>query len=434
MSSSPPPEAPHFRGKTLTPESPVPVHVPEPQNIPVLQKQTDEIFNLVSTHMTQPSEPRSPQNVLYHPHQPYDSLLVRSASDIAGPEMSKISEGSQEGVESDLQDNGGHGYAIADVGKAWGHHQEPDTSENSLLSSLHPSTSAGVCESLSTHDENKITPLFPNPSQDPTEITQVSPNSPKYSQIASVGRDPETIVAGISGKSSSQSQNQDANVNGEGVNYQSLLDHLSPSLYTASGEGDTSSFTTSVPSGTQNISNPSSTQTPIATLPIPVGLPPRPPPQEKPAIHPNYTPGEDIRTYHNPPAQNPNPQPHYNSQQANSHRLLQGFLHNNDVGPNGLPPPPLATFQQPLSKPNQAPQSPRLPQNRQKDSHGKGGGRAAPSAYDSEDEYPRRPEVEKLYEEFLHEEAIYVAEGTWDRFPQGSRLFVGEFYNKSTFS
>lgn len=34
-------------------------------------------------------------------------------------------------------------------------------------------------------------------------------------------------------------------------------------------------------------------------------------------------------------------------------------------------------------------------------------------------------ELEKLYDEFTSEEAKYVAEGVWDRFPPGSRLFVG---------
>ena len=32
---------------------------------------------------------------------------------------------------------------------------------------------------------------------------------------------------------------------------------------------------------------------------------------------------------------------------------------------------------------------------------------------------------DSAYQRFLLEEASYVAEGTWDRFPQGSRLFVG---------
>jgi hypothetical protein len=34
--------------------------------------------------------------------------------------------------------------------------------------------------------------------------------------------------------------------------------------------------------------------------------------------------------------------------------------------------------------------------------------------------------VQKKYDEFLHDERVYVTEGLWDRFPPGSRLFVGK--------
>lgn len=94
--------------------------------------------------------------------------------------------------------------------------------------------------------------------------------------------------------------------------------------------------------------------------------------------------------------------------------------------------PTPATFQQLLSKPNQSQRSPQLPQYRPRDNHGRNGGRQAPAAYQGEDEHPRRPDAERLFEEFLHDEAIYVSEGTWDRFPQGSRLFVGKSDNTSS--
>ena len=432
MSSSPPAEAPHFRGKTLTPESPVPVHVPEPQNIPVLQKQTDEVFNLMSTHMAHRSEPGNVQNILYDAYQQYDSQGVPSASDVGGSESKNISQGSQEGAESGRRENGGHDYTLADIGKAWEQQQESHTPQNHLPSKLHPSASVGVHESLSTHDQKSLTPIFPSQTQDSTAASHVSSSPFENAQDASVSQGARALEAGLPLKPDSQGQTQDASVNGEGVNYQTLLDHLSPPLSTASREENITSFTSPFRSGIPNVSDPSTSQTPIATLPIPLGLPPRPPPQEKPAIHPNYTPGEDIRSYHNPSAQNSNPQAPYNTQQGNSQRPLQNFMQNNEVAPNGLPPPPLATFQQPLSNPNQAQSSPQLLQHRQKENQGRNVARPAQTAYDGEDEYPRRPEVEKLYEEFLHDEAIYVAEGTWDRFPQGSRLFVGKYRHTLT--
>jgi hypothetical protein len=39
------------------------------------------------------------------------------------------------------------------------------------------------------------------------------------------------------------------------------------------------------------------------------------------------------------------------------------------------------------------------------------------------------PEVQKLYDEFLANERMYVTEGLWDRFPIGSRLFIGKQTN-----
>jgi hypothetical protein len=45
----------------------------------------------------------------------------------------------------------------------------------------------------------------------------------------------------------------------------------------------------------------------------------------------------------------------------------------------------------------------------------------------SDDDAPWGPEVQKKYDEFLHDERIYVTEGLWDRFPMGSRLFVGQY-------
>jgi hypothetical protein len=35
------------------------------------------------------------------------------------------------------------------------------------------------------------------------------------------------------------------------------------------------------------------------------------------------------------------------------------------------------------------------------------------------------PEIQAEYDQFLHDERNYVTEGVWDRFPPGSRLFVG---------
>lgn len=71
MTSNSPDEAIHFRGKTLTPESPRPLHIPEPSNIPVLKNQMDPVFNDTSTYEKpstyqddeQPSQPESDSEI-----------------------------------------------------------------------------------------------------------------------------------------------------------------------------------------------------------------------------------------------------------------------------------------------------------------------------------------------------------------------------------
>jgi hypothetical protein len=39
------------------------------------------------------------------------------------------------------------------------------------------------------------------------------------------------------------------------------------------------------------------------------------------------------------------------------------------------------------------------------------------------------PDVQKIYDEFLADERMYVQEGLWDRFPLNSRLFIGKLIN-----
>jgi hypothetical protein len=77
MTSNPPDEAIHFRGKTLTPESPRPLHIPEPSNIPVLENQMDPVFNDTSTY----EKPFSYQDDEQPSQLESDSELYKSANE-----------------------------------------------------------------------------------------------------------------------------------------------------------------------------------------------------------------------------------------------------------------------------------------------------------------------------------------------------------------
>ncbi|KAF6235691.1 hypothetical protein HO173_006374 [Letharia columbiana] len=429
MTSSPPSEAPHYRTEALTPESPVPVHIPEPQNIPVLQNQNDIAFNQMSTHMEAPNRSQVSATVGINGLPQDVSKMTPRATESAEPLTDNTDQETRDYLEigSNLNGSGEHPENLEN-----GTPEPPKiaTSKNHLTTIARPFMPIGAAEPLSTNTQLNFTYLAQPQSYKPSSnILQDDSNSTERSYVVPVSQDSDAGVAEVIGDSDIHGRTSDSDVNGDGVNYQALLDNISSSASTAPPAENHSSITTA-PSSIFNAPSPGSAQTPIATLPIPAGLPPRPPPQEKPAIHPNYTPGEDIRSYHKPPPQNSNAPTSYNAQPSSTYRPPQGYPHSNGVAPNGLPPPPLATFQQSLSKPNQPQRSPQTSQYRQRDNYGKNGGKPATSTKEAEDEHPRKPEIERQYEEFLHDEEIYVSEGTWDRFPQGSRLFVGNLYTE----
>jgi hypothetical protein len=87
-------------------------------------------------------------------------------------------------------------------------------------------------------------------------------------------------------------------------------------------------------------------------------------------------------------------------------------------GASALPPPPGPSFQQ-SSPAESLGSSPGVQRS--------GRGDRQPARSGKDEDTPWGPEVQKKYDEFLHDERVYVTEGLWDRFPPGSRLFVGTY-------
>lgn len=453
MTSSPPLEAPHFRGKTLTPESPVPLHIPEPANIPVLQNQIDPIFNLMSTHMDQISTSRAVSSVpsKVSQYSLSDDTIMDPAelhpTDSESTRKGNHQEGHESDIDDDDDDDGENDYIMAlgnEEFQEQDEQQSNDTLQNlSFSSTIQPSTTVAVHENFSIPPQNDPTLSFPSQEQKISgKILQNSthPHEPPQNTPIILGQDTESsgyaeknnVHMQPSDKDVDLDMDVDVNENEGGVNYQALLDNLSPSTANAPSAESLTSTTKPTAPETVNALRPSSAEPPIAALPIPAGLPPRPPPQEKPAIHPNYTPGEDIRSYHYPHTQSSSSHTSFVSQPSNPYRPSPGYPHpasGATVGANGLPPPPIPTFQQQPPKVSQVQRSPVTPQSRQKDGSMKNGERSAVPADEDEDEVPWAQETEKKYAEFLHDEAVYVTEGLWDRFPPGSRLFVGEIHS-----
>ena len=308
--------------------------------------------------------------------------------------------------------------------------QATNTLQNLSSPAAHPHTSTAAHEFHSAPQMDEALALVATlnqlPPEEPIEHT-AGPAEPPQDAPSTNGQSPADREPTVNGEGHPQSPKH--LVMDQGVNYETLLESLSPSTSVAPSAESIASSTTANPPESSFIPRPSSSEQPLSALPLPPGLPPRPPPQEKPAIHPNYNAKNDISTFHFPQSQNTNAQSPLNSQPSNSFVPSQGFPQSiptpqASVGANGLPPPPLATFQQPSPQQIQTQPSPVTPQIRQSDSKDeRPPGQAVQS---SDDEVPWTPEVEKLWTEFQREEAVYVSEGLWDRFPQGSRLFVGK--------
>ena len=424
MTSSPPPhpEATHFNGKALSPTSPTPIHIPEPSSIPILQNQIDPVFNLMSTHMDHSPAARDLMTETKHDHDHTPSVIFTSTG--WAEANNQFADDANDPGDRESEEEGNNDYGMIDVDKQEDLKEKQDSDilhNHSSSSAVHLSTSIAANETSAPSTSN----YGQKPLEDP--LHYMTPSEP--SQDPTKPRSPSTTTHETTEKMDVYMQQSDTDVVDGGVNYDALLDNLSPPTATAPTAESIVSITTSTPTDASNAAKPSSGETPIAAIPLPAGLPPRPPPQEKPAIHPNYTPGEDIRSYHYLQTQNTTAHKSYTSQPNNSYRPTQDFpppASGATVGANGLPPPPLATFQQPSSKDLQSQRSPIISQHRNRDGHGKNSEKSTMAMDQEEDEVPWTPDIEKKYAEFLVNEAVYVTEGLWDRFPPGSRLFVGK--------
>ena len=428
MTSSPPTEAQHFGGQRLTLESPLPIHVPELSNIPVLEKQNDPVFNLTSTHLQQPAM-ASNSNFMDTSTSRQALTTLDAGTNSAALETTEINftnfQGNSE-IDGEGDDDSAISYENEELAGGEGH-QEADTFQTHSTSSLtHPSAPIAALEPLSTLHQPDSTTLPTTFSQNHPGIPDQISESQEPSQLDPLTNGQTSAAPEPAQHDDAQAQVSAAGVSHEGVNYDTLLDSLSPSTSTAPSAENIASVTTAAPSDSSNLPRPSSAEQPLSALPVPAGLPPRPPPQEKPAIHPNYNAENDISTYHFPQTQTPTAQNPHPSQPSNPNRSSQGYPHPTPkaVGANGLPPPPLATFQQPASQSSPSQTSPLVPGSRQTD--GSNDPKSARPAEETDEEVVFTPEIEALWAEFIREEAVYVSEGLWDRFPHGSRLFVGK--------
>ncbi|KAJ5590893.1 hypothetical protein N7450_004865 [Penicillium hetheringtonii] len=400
MTPSSPDEALHFRGKTLTPESPRPLHIPEPANIPVLENQMDPVFNDTSTY----DRPGCAQT-------PFQSLNQHDG-------WSNVSK--EVGVGSGGQDRD----RDRDAGSLHGAQQPEDptmVNDNSVSApESYSSTSAGAQQAnnnlaLADSNPSHAPPVIPVPQSvattgeiDNTGNSLIASSLPGHLEADAKG---DNAAAGdlVSGSGSAAT----------GVNFQTLLDNLShpPAAATAT------TGTVAVPSLVEPSSAPQGFYGrgipiwPIIFIghsvyesPPPALLSKTPPPPTPTTLlmNPAYATESSNHAHQNMPSMTPGGPPSTGS------------------GVGALPPPPIASFQQSQQTPSAAEsQTSQETLSQTPPKKGRIDKTAVRPSKAADDDSPWGPEVQKKYDEFLHDERIYVTEGLWDRFPIGSRLFVG---------
>lgn len=392
-STSPPLEAQRF-GRSQTPESPRPVHIPEPANIPVLMNQMDPVFNDTATY-----------NI---PHNQTFSPFPDSASEQV---MQSAGVDEQDAVQNFFRE---------------AEHQAAAEPEPTVTTTQNPSHAPPT---LSV--ENNMVPSEPKPDESTTlqqdfktkaHITSLAEPAAADGNVITEHRDTsrndvqmedQTIgdaliraIADTEAQFHAAEEPTVANNTDAGVDYQSLLDTISQSASTAPA-AETLTVSTTAPPLVEDISRP------LASIP---GLPPKPPPQEHPIEFPSYSSFDNASNQQGSLKNAPDLQ--HSAILQNSVEATQGSPSDQTPGQDQFalpyPPPPLLTGYTQIPATNPLPALP---------------SQAAPGQDANRNPDPSErqwsPRTQSLYDQFLEDERRYVTEGIWDRFPAGSRLFVG---------
>lgn len=400
MTPSPPDEAIHFRGKTLTPESPRPMHIPEPSNIPILENQMDPVFNDTATY--QRSE--GPHCYSQELEQNGWSSIVRDGPDqIPGPrEDTNSSQGVQRVEKPPVKDQAPSAGQLYPYETA--EFTQPTANMSQNLSN--PSHTDSSHAFLGSHYPNASpVDMHAQAYSSTRKMIDMDPRAPSSDHPQQIEEEHGNI-----GPASSE------------VNLQILLDNLSQSSASANQP-----ITFPAPTERMSEQMPPAHESARSSIPSTLNAASG---SDPPAaqIHSGYTQAGE--TAPPPPFSNLNPASNAyatpvsnesHQPNAESSRLTAP---GTESGVVGLSPPPTAKFQQQnfisADEPKVGQDAGPSPKRARVDRQIARGSKA-------EDDQPWGPEVQKKYDEFLHQERIYVTEGLWDRFPNGSRLFVGKF-------
>lgn len=422
-------DAPEFRTESSTPISPLPVHPPEPNNITVLRNQIDPVFNMTSTHIGSNET-----------EAPLKSTITANISPVHTDDEAENIDDASFLDTYDEQDASGVGHSAeptgqnAEVDDDYAMTFDSDGDEDSSRQEL---SNADADQDLlpqpapvpvAENGESAVAesaPTIPSESHDNISHDSMSHNLPISSTPAITAGDAPIAIdndaPAATEISQSQSQASYEGVASGEIDIQQLLDNI-----TATAELNAANSTIATPTSA-TISSPIYPPGPSG-LPLHASLPPRPQVIQKPPIHSAYAAQDDIRKYHAGPPGYPPPPGTYRPPGVPGSIVAAGAPGTSTDPRNSLPPPPSASFNPPpsLSTPPTMsyPAYPPPPQRLFAQDHPTQS--IEPADASDDDEVQWAPGVQKLYDEFLADERMYVAEGLWDRFPAGSRLFIGK--------
>ena len=408
--ADPPLEAQRF-GRDQTPESPRPVHFPEPSTIPVLMNQMDPVFNDTETY-------NIPHNQTFSPYS--DSARAMNESDPNADE--------QDAVQNFLRGAEEENARLDDPAQF--------SSTNGQMTQNDPSIGTNLFSGFanaSAYPQSSDAHANPPPSHATNleDSTYTSNTVSPATEAAANTDSQDNILRELAGSSSEQGPrvNLDTAPNQGGVNYESLLDTISQSASTAPAAEPVPAPTTAASFAHQGVQP--------ALVP---GLPPKPPvqapsadfPTVHNAVYPFRIANSDQQGSFQHFTQEEHPQPLKQEEQyqpVHDPGQYQPVTHDPFNVANGVAPSAqYPSHYLPQSIPLQAPGTSAWPQpGNQISPISPTQSLQPPDPTRSTDpaERPWTPHTQAQYDSFLEDERRYVTDGIWDKFPIGSRLFVG---------
>jgi hypothetical protein len=381
-------DPPEYHTKTLSPLSPLPVHPPEPANIPVLRNQIDPVFNMTSTHLDAGESAAPAESNGADVHDEANS----PSSDSSFTDAYKDQPGTVEHKEETMETAGASDdYAMTfDSDGEDQAAQTQDVSQaniDSNASTIPTNVSIAAVPSL----DDAISAAKTQPEPDSISPVQAAAPSEQTASIEPISETPINQQTPSSQTAPSSEAQAFEDVATGGVDIQQLLDNI-----TANAEKNEPSAQSAPPSASTSTTN---------VLPPHASLPPRP--------QAHTLPSDETPSYHAmsalPLASGSYRQP------AVAPSLIAAGAPGTSTDPRGGLPPPPGTSYSDFSRPPSQGQFP-----------------TPFTAWDEANDPEKRwgPEVQRLYDTFLEEERKNVTEGTWEKFPVGSRLFVGQYRSR----